>query len=280
MPKETETEETQAEETTSPWDSDLESAFEDEDVRKQVSDFLGQKVQPYVTKVEQEARPSRDATRLWDGFSEQPVETSIQVVKELYGDEIGSKFADLLQSGDTPEEAAATIEAETDVDVTDTSAAETDTEVGGKVKFEDLPPEVQNAVAAQEQEKQREAYYSEIDRVKAERGDDLPQTAVEGEEDKTEAVLDVDLFHPFVVAANGDFDSAAEAYIKWIGQAKEQFGVKVPEGEVDVPPTAINSETKDASVKPPQVKEGQSLDDALDDFFNEQKSPPPTVGSA
>lgn len=280
MSKENETEETQVEETTSPWDSDLEAEFEDEDVRKQVSDFLGSKVQPYVTKVEQEARPSRDATRLWEGFSDQPVETSIQVVKELYGDEIGGKFADLLQSGSSPSEAATEIEAETDVDVSDTSAAETSAEGDGKVKFEDLPPEVQNAVAAQEQEKQREAYYNEIDRVKSERGEELPQVAVEGEDDKTEPNLDVDLFHPFVVAANGDFDDAAEAYIKWIGQAKEQFGVQIPEGEVEVPPTAINSETRDSSVTPPQSKEGQTLDEALDDFFAEQKSPPPTVGSA
>lgn len=280
MPKENENEETTSTEeapSSLPWDSDLKDAFEDEDIRQKVSDFLGDKVQPYVTRVEQEARPNRDATRLWDGFEKQPVETSIQVVKELYGDEIGDRFAELLQGGSTPSDAAAQVQTETDVDVTDTTAAEGDEDTEGKVKFEDLPPQVQNAVAAQEQERQKEAYYSEIDRVKSERGNDLPQ---EGEGDEAKPVLDVDLFHPFVVAAEGDFDAAAEAYIKFLGQAKEQFGIKVPDTPTDSPPQVVNSETRDAGPTPPQSKEGQSLDEALDEFFNEQKAPPPTVGAA
>lgn len=278
MPKENENEETQGteEETSgSPWDSDLEEAFEDEDVRQQVSDFLGQKVQPYVTKVEQEARPSRDASRLWQGFEQQPVETSVQVVRELYGADVADRFAELLQGGSSEEEAAAQVQEETDVDVSDTSAAE-DEGTKGKISFDDLPPQVQNAIAEQEQEKQRVAYYAEIDRVKEEYADELPKV---GEGDEAEVNLNVDLFHPFVVAANGDFDAAAKAYIQWLGEAQEQFGIKVPDN-VETPPPTIDSQTRDAGATPPQSKEGQSLDEALDEFFEEQKSPPPTVGSA
>lgn len=277
MPKEPA--DTEGTETSSdaPWASDLEEAFEDEDVRSSVDEFLRKTVQPHITKIEQDSKPSRDATRLWDGFENQPVETSVAVVTELYGKEIADKFAELLQGGASPEEAAAKVEEDTDVDVSDTTAAEGDST--GKVKFEDLPPEVQDAVASQEQEKQREAYYSEIDRIKDERSDDLPK---EGEGDEEKVVLDVDLFHPFVVAANGDFDTAADAYLKWLGQAKEKFGIQVPEsaeGDEKIPPV-IDSQTRDSGAKPPQKPEYADLDEAMDAFFDEQKTPPPTVGSA
>lgn len=258
---------TDTEVTTAPWDSDLETAFEDEDVRQRVSDFLGSKVQPYVTKVEQDSKPNRDATRLWKGFEESPVDTSVAVVKELYGDDIADQFASLLQGGASVEDAAKKVEDDTQVDVTDTSAV-----ADGKVKFEDLPPQVQNAVAAQEQDTQRKAYYNEIDRVKTENADKLPKDA----EDNPQ--LDVDLFHPFVVAANGDFDEAAQAYFKWIDQAKSQFGIKVP--TTDDIPVVVNSETKDSSAKPPTEETFDSLDDAMDSFFKDQQTPPPTVGTA
>lgn len=266
---------TQDEQTTAPWDDDLAAAFEDEDLRDKVSAFLGEKVQPYVTQLEQKSKPNRDAQRLWEGFEESPVDTSLAVIGELYGADIRDRFAELLQGGASPEQAAAQVETETQVDVTDTTAAEGDTDKQ-KITFEDLPPEVQNAVAAQEQERQREAYYGEVERIKKEHADALPK----GEDEQPQ--LNVDLFHPFVVAAGGDFDAAFEAFSKFTDEAKAEFGLKVPGTEEveEAAPTTINSETRDAGQTPPQKEEYPDLDTAIDAFFDEQKAPPPTVGAA
>lgn len=251
--------------STTPWSDDLEAAFEDEDLRSKVNEFLGDKVQPYVTRIEQEARPSRDATRLWDQFNDQPVDTFVQVGTELWGKEVADQIVSVLQ-GESP----APSDEDTDVDVDD---EETDDE-STQVAFDDLPPEVQNAVAKQQQEDQRKAYYEEIDRVKTDYADKLPK------DEEGNPQLNVDIFHPFVLTAQGDFDAAAEAFLSWRDTAKSEFGINIPNADdVDAPPV-INSDTKNASGKPPQTEEYESLDDAMDAFFKEQDSPPPTVGTA
>lgn len=264
-------EDTNQEENTSPWDSDLATAFEDEDLRTKVSEFLGEKVQPYVTKIEQDSKPNRDAQRLWEGFNESPVDTYIAVSREIYGPEVADKVAAILQGGDAPvEESPATDTTE------ETQETEEETPTT-KLSFDDLPPEVKEVVAQTQAAKQKEAYYGEIDRVTAEHADSLPK----GEDDKPQ--LNVDLFHPFVVAADGDFDKAWDAYEAFQSQAKETFGIQVPAVDEDgkpVPPTTLDSQTRDSSATPPQEVKYESLDEAMDAFFDEQKSPPPTVGAA
>lgn len=269
MPKE-DTEDTTQNENASPWDSDLAAAFEDEELRTQVSEFLGEKVQPYVTKIEQDSKPNRDAQRLWEGFNEAPVDTYIAVSREIYGPEVADKVAAILQGEEPAEETPAS-------DTTDTTETEEETPASTKPAFDDLPPEVKEVVAQVQAEKQKAAYYEEIDRVTQEHADDLPK----GEDEKPQ--LNVDLFHPFVVSADGDFDKAWDAYAAFQSQAKETFGIKVPEVGEDgkpIPPTAIDSQTRDASATPPQEVKYGSLDEAMDAFFDEQKTPPPTVGAA
>lgn len=249
-----------------PWEKDLAERFEDESVREQVSAFLGETVQPYVTRIEQEARPSRDATRLWEGFNENPVETYVQVSRELYGPEVAERVAAILQ-GESPEEHEPS-------ESTPPAPSEEEQETQG-VSFDDLPVEVKEAVARQQAEEQRQAYYSEIERVKTENAETLPK------DEEGNPRLNVDLFHPFVVAADGDFDAAFEAYTEFYSQAKNEFGIQVPSGEeVEVPPATINSETRDAGETPPQEVKYDSLEDAMDAFFDEQNAPPPTVGTA
>jgi len=253
--------------TGNPWDQDLAGTFEDEAVRNQVSDFLGEHVQPYVTRLEQDSRPNRDATRLWEGFAETPVQTYVQVSRELFGDEVADRVAATLQ-GDTPAEQATTPDVQTEGDKppVDTQPAADD-----EIPFEKLPPQVQEAVAKQQAEEQRTRYYEEVDRVTKEHADDLPK----GEDDKP--VLNVDLFHPFVLANDGDFDQAFDAYQQFYTNAKKEWGGGTEE---ETPPPAIDSQTRDSSAKPPQQESYPSLDSAMDAFFDEQNSPPPTVGAA
>lgn len=253
------------EDTGAPWSTDLADAFEDEEQRKAVDEFLAKNVQPYVTKLEQESRPTRDATRLWEGFNESPVETYVQVSRELYGEEVADQVAAILQ-GEAQEE-----QVPSDTQGTEETATP-DTQTPKGVSLDDLPVEVREAVAKQQAEEQRVAYYEEIDRVTKEHVDDLPKDA-EGK-----AELDVDLFHPFVVAEGGDFDRAFAAYNQFYENAKKKFGIQVPDGENVEPPTTIDSQTRDASATPPQETNYESLDDAIDAFLDEQHAPPPTVG--
>lgn len=259
---------------TNPWDSDLEAAFEDEDTRNAVSEFLGEKVQPYVTKIEKDSKPDRDASLLWEQFHEEPVATTIQVIRELYGDEKADAFTAILQ-GEQEADDKVTPEDVTAITPEQTAALTADADQS--IAFEKLPPEVQKLVQDNKLEESRKAYYSEIDRIKEEHKEELPKT----EDDKVR--LDVDMFHPFVVAAEGNFDAAYEGFQKWIAAARKEAGVATEETVTEdgdtTPPAILNSKTRDTSATVPVVKKNQTLDGALDDMFEELKAPPTTVGA-
>ncbi len=235
-----------------PWQKDLEAQFTDETVRNQVNEFLGSKVQPYVTKLEQESAPSRDAQKLWDDFISDPVNTYRSVTEELFGEETSEKITGVLSNATGQEPDAA--QAAAQVDAGDVDAAE-------------LPPELREVVEHFQQEKRTKAYGEEFDRVK-------------GSEEFKDVAIDKDLFHPFVVAADGDFDIAAAGYKQWHDQASAKFGLNPPSPDQiqDAPPPTIGQATPSGGNPPPVVKQDQTLDDALDDFFTEQKTPPTTVG--
>jgi hypothetical protein len=168
------------------------------------------------------------------------------VAQELFGDDLSQNIVDVLAREDEREAAG---------------------EVEPSPEYEALPPAVQEAVDYVRNEKGRTAYETELARVK----EDLPE----------DIELHEDLFHPFVAAAEGDWKAAEEAYKTWYGQAKEKFGLNVPNPE-DVPepaPTTIDGKSASPSSATPTEKEYTSFDDALDDFFKEQKRPPSTVGS-
>jgi hypothetical protein len=267
----TDTSQEQEQSNGAPWDADLAAVFEDEEQRQAVGEFLASKVQPYVTQLEQNSRPNRDATRLWEGFAEEPVNTYIQVSRELYGDDVADKVAAILQGG-SPQEQTEPSDTQTTTEEGDVTPPETEAK---GISFDDLPVEVREAISRQQAEEQRKAYYAEIERVTAEHADDLPK------DEAGKPKLNVDLFHPFVVASDGDFDRAFEAYNEFYDTAKKEFGIQVPDSEqVDTPPTTIDSQTRDASATPPQKVEYESLDQAIDAFIDEQNAPPPTVGAA
>lgn len=256
-------------ENTNPWDSDLASAFEDEETREAVSAFLGEKVQPYVTKLEQESKPDRDASLLWEQFHEEPVATTIQVIRELYGEEKADAFTAILQGENAPE-------APESGDVSkETEEAPTEEPTDTSIKFEQLPTEVQELIQSQKLEESKRAYYSEIDRIREAHKDELPK------DDEGNPRLDADMFHPFVVAAEGNFDEAYNGFQNWVKTALKEAGVNTETEETDgnTPPPTIDSKTRDASAQVPAQPKNQTLDGAMDEMFEELKAPPPTVGA-
>ena len=244
----------------SPWSSDLETRFEDEAIRSQVDEFLRETVQPHVTKIEQDSATNRDANRLWNDFAEEPIETYVAVTKEIFGDELASRITAAIDPSneDTdPDPAEETYEWDTDPDPDDGSDDE-------------LDPRVAKAVDIVESQQREKAWKDALESVEA-----------DFKEDNPDLEFDEELFTPFVVATEGDFDTAVEAYKSFIGNAKEKFGIKVPgEEEVaeDPPPPVLDSDGRRPST-PPQKENYESLDDAMDAFFAEQKAPPPVTGS-
>ncbi len=229
--------------TDSPWAADLQKHFDDPQLQRQVDGFLRETVQPYVTQLEQKSQPSRDAERLWNDFSTDPNNTFHAVAVELYGKDTADKLTSAItgEGGDT--------------EVTDTDTTDSDF----KVDPDELPDEVREAVDFVNQERQQREWDSAFKEVAF-------------DEDGNQ-IIDEELFYPFVTAADGDIDAAKDAYLAWQGQAKEKFGLNVPNPE-DTPPPTIDPNKGGGTSAPPQQKEYKDIDDAIDDFFAEQNAPP------
>lgn len=251
---------------SAPWENDLASRFEDENVRQSVDEFLRTSVQPYVTQLEQDRNP--DADRLYAELNERPGDTFLAITEELFGPEAAQRVQNtLLSSFD-------------DVDDDDDEDDEGDDDAAGvdtSGQQNSLDPRVERVVSAYEQEQQRAAYNAELATVKA-------QAEREGVK-----VVD-ELIAPFVVASDGDLRTAYQGYKKFVGEWQQAFGqtpdaadqvtaAAAAESQEQQPPPVLGSDST-GSTTPPTQRKYTSIDDALDDFFDEQKSPaPPAVGT-
>lgn len=234
-----------------PWADKLESRFDDPAIRAQVDEFLKADVQPYVTQLEQSRSDvPEEAGLLYNDLLENPAETYLAITHELYGPEAAQAVQRALDQGATPEQAAA---------------------VGQQVAEEGEVDDEGDPVLERMREdyierQQAEAYTEALNAVK----DQLP----EGEE------LIEDLFHPFVVSTNGDFDAALEGYRSFVKEAKEKFGLspdQIPDS-IEPPPT-LGSDSQ-TTTAPPTQKKYESIDEALDDTLAEIRAnkAPATVG--
>lgn len=251
------TEPTAQGQASGPWTKDLEGIFTDEDVRSQVDTFLRDKVQPYVTQLEQRSKPSEDveaATELYHDLREDPGSTYLAITEELFGPDAAATIQQSLLgvNADNPQDDLEYVSGDFDDDQT-------------------LPPRVARAVEAIEQREAAEQY-------------DKQMSAVQTKDPE----VDADLFHPFVVSAQGDFDAAYQGYRQWLDSAKSKLGVSgdqqvdaqaVADAVTQGAPPVLGSDSQ-APTAPPTQKNYTSIDDALEDFFAEQRgTAPPVVGS-
>ena len=237
-----------AEPSESPWSNDITEAFEDEAVRQQVDQFMRDKYQPYVTKLETDSVENRKANNLWNQITEDPRATFEQIAREL-----------------NPRTADAVIRAFNGEEVPEANDPEPD-EDEAIWEMSDLPKEVREMVEAHKENELQSLWDTELDKVK------------KSFENNKDVEFDEDLFFPFISAADGDFDEAATRYENWYSQTQEKLGIKLPEVPDDPPPTTINSASRQTQA-PPQEKKYDSLDAALDDFLESEKQPPPVVGA-
>lgn len=227
-----------------PWDADLQAAFEDEGTRAAVDAFLREKVQPRVTQLEQATAANRNAERLWNDFSENPIATYVAITNEILGEELGQEVVKILES----------------------QSEDPQGEVEEAIGTSDLPPEVQELVDEHKRNRAREAYDQRLAQAQA----DHPDVNIKPE-----------LIAPFVAAADGDFDAAVASYKSWLEDSRKELVGHVDEPPAEIAPPTISGDTHAApGAAPPQEEHYESLDDALDAFFAEQKTAPPAVGNA
>lgn len=239
-----------------PWAADLATAFTDEAERARVDSFMREKYQPYVTGLETKHAP---AAKLYaDLQGEDSLESYLSLAEQLYGEETANLLAEAIV-------------AKYSDDPTPPADPATTPPVDDVIPFDKLPPEVQADHRERQAEKEQKHYWSEMERVKAAF---VEPPAADGTAGASK--VNQDLFHPFVVGAAGDFDSALEAYKVWHAQAYPA----APAPVVPAPPATLPA----GHAAPPVAKRYTSIDEAFDDTFAEmraKRNPPPTaVGSA
>jgi hypothetical protein len=232
----------------SPWDADLAERFPDEATRSAVSAYLGEKVQPYVTNLEQS---NAQAKELLEDFRTAPKDTFLEVAQELID-------AEALSPGDVTEFINSLTPAE---------QAEVQAQVEGqppRADLSQLPPEVQEIVNERATEKQRTqekaAFDAEFARVKA------ANPTVE---------FDESLFIP-EVARLGDFDSAVasyqERYGPYLAWRKENPLPESTETTTTPAPQTVGSGEAEGGTQPPTQEKYDNLDDAIEAHFAERRA--------
>ena len=232
-----------------PWSSDLAQVFEDEAVRGQVDSFLREKVQPYTTRLEQQARVNEQATNLWQNFETDPINTYVQVTHELLGEELANEFLEFAQNrlNGQQQEPAPTPTPEVPQNMT-------------------LTPEQQAAIEWSQQQQVKEYYGQQLAELKAKpENKDL----VDLKDAKGNSVIEH--IHPWVQVAGGDFDQAAQLLRGFV----QEYGVPqsaMPEIPTPPAPNVFGSDTATAQPSNTPVEQPkQTINEAIDSWMVEQR---------
>lgn len=227
---------TQAPAQGRPWDNDL-AFIPDAQVRSQVSDYLATQWQPRMTQIEQE---SASALELYRDFRSDPANTLREVTEELLE-------ADLVKAEDLKVPTAeAPVEAQPGADVP--PPAQTTTQPDQR------DPEVQALLDRERERAEKEAFDAEYERVKAAHPN---------------LHLDYDLYLQ-AVAETGDFDKGIEQYQDKFGEYDRFLASQAtaePTPDPQAPPVA-EAGTGEVPTEPKY----ESLNDAIDDYFQEQSA--------
>jgi hypothetical protein len=212
-----------------PWASDLALLGLDAESLTKVNTFLGAKVQPYATKLEQELAAARPATTLFNDLTnpEKSVEAFVAVTYEMFGQEAGDKVIESLQ-GQTPEQQQATV-----------AAAVAPAE--GTAQYAKLDPETQAFLDEQRMESATRSYDKDMAAIIA-ANPDIPEAKL----------------HIWVAQADGDFNQAVQLYRAYMADV-------IPAPPDPTAPAVLGSDTGGgaASTTPVEPKK-QTMQQAVD----------------
>lgn len=228
---------------TGPWAKDIEATFDDPATRAKVDAFLRGHVQPYVTNLETKTKELEPAGQLIEDFRTDPAGTYLAITQELYGQDAEAQVRaalEQLQNGGPDPVTAAQVAADATADAQHTQ----------------LDPRVQELIDAFEMEKHTIEYNRVLDEV------------IANDPALTEA--DREWMHPFVVSSEGDMLTAAQGYKSY----RDAIGGTPTTPAVEAPPV-LGSDAV-GGTPPPIAEKFESLDDAMNAFFAEQKAGAPS----
>lgn len=235
----------------SPWSPDLALLFEDEATRTKVDQYLRTKIQPHTTKLEQDLAAQREAVDLWKQLTDAPADAYADITTQLLGDAAQPVLDYIKQLQDQ------------------TPAAP---EQPGQAPFDPMQdPRIAEIVQDFETRKAETYYDQEFSRILT-TAVDLTDANPAVQESKQR------LYHMCVNQEGGDFDKALELYRATVSP----FGTSAPIVPDPVAPPALGSDAGGANPSAaPTVPPKQTLDEAINDFMNEQrasKQAPPVIG--
>jgi hypothetical protein len=215
----------------SPWDQDL-NFIEDEATRQQVSQYLGQKVQPYVTQLETRAKPALD---LYNEYEQDPGGVALGMIEEVYGKDSAKAFAEYVTQGYDPG---------------------TDPDTGQPVpEPSSQDPRISKMLESWEATEQEKEWNSALSELQTQNPD---------------VEIDDLLFRPFAAMTDGDLNQALVGYKNFLATAQEKL-VPQAAGDPPPPaPPALGS--AGGATEPPIQPTGQSLDEAIVDWARDLHS--------
>lgn len=243
-------------ESDSPWAADLKTALGeqvDPEVFKAVDGYLREKWQPHVTQLEQTVSQSQEAVSLYNDLVSDPTKGIASVANALLDDDLASSVIAQL-SGEPSEPEKSEEQPATQ-------------QVPSNIPLEQLPPEVQDFIAQQQRTADQQEYDGLVDETIAKYPDLKISKA---------------LFHPFVNAADGDFDLAAQMYGEFDKQFAKDKGIENIEElnlNQEEAPAVLDSSGNPVPPTEPVYETYSDLDRAVDDFFAQQRSAPNVVGA-
>lgn len=234
--------------STGPWAQDLQQTFTDPQIAADVDAFLRSRVQPHMTKLEQQYAETEAARQLYQAYETDAEAANVAVNRSLYGDNYADQMAASLGRTDLLSQQAAQ------------TAQPAQTQAAAPQQAA-LPPEYQEMYTEWSAAKQQAAY------------DDAKTAFLT---DPQYADIKPDLFDPFVAGAT-TWEEAVGAYRAYAANFSQNGNTNEPPPQ---PPPTLGSTAVGAPGSTPSYPAGESLSDAIDGIFSENKPlPPPTLGS-
>ncbi len=243
-----------------PWAADLETRFQDPEQRAAVDQYLREVWQPRVTQLEQTAAEARTAKELYDDFNNDPLNTYLAITTELFDDQRAEAILRALDLDNEPQGTPGT------------PAAPAQPAAQGQPSTPEVPSGLEDVVAYVRAQQAREYWSTNMDNVVKQNAELLPP----GEDPVAQRALFEKMYSPFVVANEGNFAAATQAYKDWWETVKHTVA-PVPPAAPETPPPTLGSQTAAPQGTPPVQTEYNSVGDAIDAMFREDFAPAPPV---
>ena len=237
-----------------PWQQDLQQSF-DPETAAQVDAFLRSHIQPRITQLEQ---TNAEARQMYDAFQADPYAADIAINRQLYGDEYANGLAeqigrpDLMTQQPAPQPTAPQYTQPYEQGYRGDPGSPTGQAPQGDPRYEEM-------YAEWSEQRQQAAY----DQAKAEFLTD-PQYAD----------INPQLFDPFVSGAE-TWEDAVNAYRAYAAQFAQNTA---PPAEQPTPPPPAMGSEQQGGVGSMPAQPRETLSEAIDGIFSENKPAPPVFG--